>query len=915
MKRIISLLLSAVLLFGAFSTVLSAVECEHENTEWQQITDGCALVCTDCGEMLSDEQPHDFVLSGEYTDEEDCELWGCTGERYRGVQCMRCGCFGSEWIEPLGHDFVDGVCTRCGEAEPDCDHIWIYGSMTVPHDCLDTGHVVLMCDNCGTRKNVAVHGVNHHYENGVCAVCGAEKPEASSDVEFDIELDRDAYDYGDYIDLDFKHNLTDEYWEDHCFLQYAEYIFDEDGNIVFENNGALYRNLSGAKLNVLTADTPSGRYTVELDVYVPDGNGGFTIIQSAEPFDFTEYNGALPYALEVYELERNRWGLDFGATLTSEEGLPVQNEYVDVTITRDGEVLREYSEATDGKGKLALQYYVGGSLSEGSYKITAVCSDRPDIKAEYEFEIIKKDPVINVTLDKDSYDYYNKVAYTVTLTNEEGTTDGLEWLFEYGDLWFEVELTDENGDVISYNGGDEINGYTGEGEFRLYLDEEYAGKLGVRITIWQEREYDGVAYFDYSGKQIDCDEHVWGDYVNRWDGHCRVCDLCGAESELEPHVEPEEWMTNEKGDGDLKCYYSFKECTVCGALLERTETVHPGGHFSEHIDENDPGCEYPGYYERYLSCDDCGEWVEALEWRRIPPLGHDFVDGVCTRCGVEADCIATLTLDRTEAGDGELIIATYTLTDVDGNPIPGVQVFFYTDFTGRNFDRTTDENGVAVFGFRPTLPHKDEDGYIYYGDEFGEHLLEAYTDEYRTSNAFAMFEFVEKDVTEEKYTVICEVSPDFIGDYSVTKDTVTYTVTVLDENGDPAHGVYVTFETWYGDVHLYSGLLITNDEGISLFKTGFTEDDETPAGTYTIVAKAGDASASDTFVFIHETEEDETPAGDCNGDGVINNKDVVVLFKYVSNSGAEYNRVYDFNGDGSVNNKDVVALFKYVSRT
>ncbi len=868
MKKIISLFLSAVLLFGAFSAVSSAVECEHENTEWQQITDGCALVCADCGEMLSDETPHDFV---------------------------------------------GGVCTRCGEAEPDCDHIWRYGSMTVPHDCLDAGSVFLVCDNCGTGKSVEVYGVNHHYENGVCAVCGAEKPEASSDVEFDIELDSDVYDYGDSIRMDFVYDLTDADWEKYCFLQYAEYLYDADGNMVFEHNGVLYQYLAGASLNVLTNDAPSGRYTVGFDVYVPDGSGGFTIVQSAEPFDFTEYNGALPYALEVYELERHTQWLDFGVTLTSEEGLPVQRECVNVTLTCGGEVLREYTEMTDGKGKLALQYYAGESLSEGSYKITAVCSDRPDIKAEYGFEIVRKDPVINVTLDKDSYNYYNKVAYTVTLTNEEGKTDGLEWLYEYGDLWFEVELTDENGDVISYNGGDEINNYTGEGELRLYLEEEYAGKLGVRVTIWHDGEYSGTAYFDYSGEQIDCGGHVWGDYVERWDGHCRVCDVCGAESELEPHVEPEEWTTKEFGKGELKCHYSYKNCPVCGGFLERTETVHPGGHFSEHIEENDPGCEYYGDYERYLSCDDCEGWVEILEWRRIPPLGHNIVDGVCTRCGAEADCTAVLALDRTEAGEGELITATYTLADVDGNPIPGVKVFFYSDLIGIELAVYTDENGVAVFRFRPALPHTD--GNKFYGNEFDEYVLEAYTNEYLTSNVFAAFEFVEKDVTEEKYTVICEVSPDFIDDYSIAEDLVTYTCTVLDENGDPAPGVYVTFETWYGERFLYNYWYITNDYGTAGLSIGFYEDEETPAGTYTAVAKAGGASASDTFVFIRETEEDETPAGDCNGDGVINNKDVVALFKYVSNSGAEYNRVYDFNGDGSVNNKDVVALFKHVSST
>lgn len=64
------------------------------------------------------EQPHDYRIVGEYDEEEDFEIYGCEGQRSRGVMCSRCECKSRTDIEPLGHNFVNGVCTRCAKADP-----------------------------------------------------------------------------------------------------------------------------------------------------------------------------------------------------------------------------------------------------------------------------------------------------------------------------------------------------------------------------------------------------------------------------------------------------------------------------------------------------------------------------------------------------------------------------------------------------------------------------------------------------------------------------------------------------------------------------------------------------------------------------------------------------------------------------
>ena len=115
---VLVLSVGTVFAFADESDEPSETPCAHQNQEWQQFSFGCGLVCYDCGATLSAEQEHDFKIVGEYDEEEDYAIFGCEGQRSRSVECSRCHCMSSTDIAPLGHNYVNGVCTRCSKADP-----------------------------------------------------------------------------------------------------------------------------------------------------------------------------------------------------------------------------------------------------------------------------------------------------------------------------------------------------------------------------------------------------------------------------------------------------------------------------------------------------------------------------------------------------------------------------------------------------------------------------------------------------------------------------------------------------------------------------------------------------------------------------------------------------------------------------
>jgi hypothetical protein len=77
-------------------------------------------------------------------------------------------------------------------------------------------------------------------------------------------------------------------------------------------------------------------------------------------------------------------------------------------------------------------------------------------------------------------------------------------------------------------------------------------------------------------------------------------------------------------------YDSVIYCAVCHAELAReTVTINALGHMEEVIPAVEPTCTETGLTEG-KKCSVCGEILVAQEV--IPALGHDFVNGECSRC-------------------------------------------------------------------------------------------------------------------------------------------------------------------------------------------------------------------------------------------------------------------------------------------
>lgn len=98
-------------------------ECTHENAAIQNSVaadyyyPGAELwKCPDCNETWTVEIP----ATGEHEwNGSDAKEPTCTEPGYKEHTCTVCGKIKHEEVEALGHDFEDGVCSVCGESDPD----------------------------------------------------------------------------------------------------------------------------------------------------------------------------------------------------------------------------------------------------------------------------------------------------------------------------------------------------------------------------------------------------------------------------------------------------------------------------------------------------------------------------------------------------------------------------------------------------------------------------------------------------------------------------------------------------------------------------------------------------------------------------------------------------------------------------
>lgn len=133
------------------------------------------------------------------------------------TRTCECGYFEERELAALGHDYVDGKCSRCGEVDPEyvppCGHSSERKEITLEATCTEPGKAKIYCEECGellreetipakghgilsetitaatcTQKGIDRHyciycnekfetyetsALGHKYVNGTCSRCGA----------------------------------------------------------------------------------------------------------------------------------------------------------------------------------------------------------------------------------------------------------------------------------------------------------------------------------------------------------------------------------------------------------------------------------------------------------------------------------------------------------------------------------------------------------------------------------------------------------------------------------------------------------------------------------------------------------------------------------------------------------------------
>lgn len=113
----------------------------------------------------------------------------CVYVGYEQHDCFVCGQPEMRKIPALGHDYVDGICSRCGEVDPDydfsCKHENTQGLIS-ESTCTEDGSVKVSCADCGDLIRTEITpALGHNYVNGTCTRCGALDPNY---IDYDISL-------------------------------------------------------------------------------------------------------------------------------------------------------------------------------------------------------------------------------------------------------------------------------------------------------------------------------------------------------------------------------------------------------------------------------------------------------------------------------------------------------------------------------------------------------------------------------------------------------------------------------------------------------------------------------------------------------------------------------------------------------
>ncbi len=119
----------------------------------------------------------------------------CTEKGYTERTCS-CGySYKDNYTRELGHNYENGLCTRCGAKDPKV-HTHSYIAAVTDPTCTAAGYTTYTC-SCGeSYKDNYTNALGHSYANGKCSRCGAADPDYTPPVTMNfVDVPSGSYCY------------------------------------------------------------------------------------------------------------------------------------------------------------------------------------------------------------------------------------------------------------------------------------------------------------------------------------------------------------------------------------------------------------------------------------------------------------------------------------------------------------------------------------------------------------------------------------------------------------------------------------------------------------------------------------------------------------------------------------------------
>ena len=623
----------------------------HNYTEWIEVQSaGCSAfsykfkICLDCGDQVIDApegsdivHPHEFE---KITKEATCTEEGI---EYR-FECKNCRFVaGEKKIDALDH-LLEGntykqlddtyhtqTCSRCGEDVKEVHSHTNYTEIDAP-TCTESGKMVGKCDKCGHEGDIIIPPPGHlfigdcthvdeDYHLRECERCDEMISQSHTVLTWTTTVESTCTTLGrqegNCIDCD----------------GHTSRVISENHNFVFVSFTAGSSCMDGGSANYVCSKCGVNR-TINLLAPGHDYVYSHTV---KEPTCTTAGSAVRVCSRCGVEQEYTLYALghSYSGGVTIKAATCYQNGTVRFTCQREGcSAIRETTIQKSHNFDGGVVTVAPTCTSKG--KIVYTCKSC-EVTVEYVLPVVH-----NLT-------YHSYVGATCT-------TDGHTSYYTCNDCGKYFSAYYNSTVYLQCDG-------------RSYSSRNHT--VTTYISISQQNTIIGALGHSYTS------------YYNEYDSenHYRYCTRgCGTLLESGKHTLIEKWeVVTKRVSGGYeyyllhrwdcsKCgYYAYGEKQNNGTILDPVDPIKISEEHNNHkvIQPTYPTCTESGL-DVGLVCGTCGKVIWAQE--TLPALGHNFVDGICTRCGLTDSRPASQGLEFALNSDNQSYyvkgIGTCTDTDI-----------------------------------------------------------------------------------------------------------------------------------------------------------------------------------------------------------------------------------------------------------